>query len=56
MTQLKRQIHLLKESYTPPKSLEKEDIIYFSRAELAPTMEKKLNPVILDVAMVHFEI
>lgn len=33
ITQLKGQIHLLKESYTTPKSLEKEDVISFTRAE-----------------------
>lgn len=40
MAQLKRQIHLLNESYIPPKSLEKEDVISFTRMELAPTNKK----------------
>lgn len=53
MSQLKRQIHLLKESYVAPKSLEKEDVISFTKAELAPTTGKKLNPVLLDVSMTH---
>lgn len=53
MAQLKRKIHLLKESYVAPKSLEKEDVISFTKAELAPTSGKKLNPIILDVSMIH---
>lgn len=53
MAQLKRQIHLLKESYVASKSLESEDVISFTRAELAPTSGEKLNPIILDVSMTH---
>lgn len=53
MSQMKLQIYLLKESYVTPKCLEKEDIISFTKAELAPTNDKKLNPVTLDISMTH---
>lgn len=53
ISQLKRQIHLLKESYVAPKSLEMEDVISFTKAELAPTTGKKLNLVLLDGSITH---
>lgn len=51
ITQLKRQIYLLKKKYTSRKSLEKEDVISFTKEKLAPTTRKHKNPIILDVTM-----
>lgn len=48
MTQLKRQVHMLKETCVT-LTYDKELVISFSTTELAPTSGQKWNPVILDV-------
>lgn len=53
ITQLKRQIYLLKKTYTSLKSLEKKDVISFTKEKLAPTTRKNKIPAILDIIMTY---
>lgn len=51
LTQLKRQIHSLKTTFTVPEYFDNKETITFSRSELAPTSDVQLNPLVIKATL-----